>query len=151
MFRKPLEESIEEMRNMGKHLIPFNYPLNSPQTENDINPLKLKQLTVDGYQILLHYSKADYGDHYLETVQIFGRCYPFLPFHLVVKIARKVLGGYNLSLVEMLRENRKVYCWSVYLDLNGRPIEPPKKRKVEHCIYEGFEYDYLDSNQVNFY
>ena len=78
---------------------------------------------------------------------------PFLPFGLIVKLAQKILGGHHLSLVEMLRGNRKIYCWTLLVDKTGRPKKSniENSENVERCVYEGFEYGYIDPTTVNFY
>lgn len=148
-----LDEIIDRIRNMGNLLIPYNFPLGEPSWEDDLNFLKLTECTVDGYNIILHFSKAKYEDHYLETLQIMSRDTPFLPFGLIVKLAQKILGGHHLSLVEMLRGNRKIYCWTLLVDKTGRPKKSniENSENVERCVYEGFEYGYIDPTTVNFY
>jgi hypothetical protein len=148
---------IDELRVMGEHLIPLNFPRNDPNLENDISVLKKAEVVIDGYNIVIKFNKAEYfnqkeGDDYvLETFQLTGKDIPFLPFALVVKIGRRVLGGHHLSLVEFFNENRKVYCWSVCLDKRGRPISPPFEQEMKKCSYEGFEYDFIDSDELSFY
>ena len=72
------------MRNMGELLVPYNFPKADPRLENDLNVLKTVDCIVDGYSICLHFSKADYNSHYLETLQVLGKDIPFLPFCLIV-------------------------------------------------------------------
>lgn len=148
-----LEEVIESMRAMGDMLIPYNFPLVlSPITaEDDLAILKQKQVLVDGYPIMLHFQKADYRTHLMETLQIYGKNSPFLPFNLVCKLARRFLGTHHLSLVEIFKDNRKIYIWSVCVDRTGRPISAPYEMESEECDFEGFNYLYVQPNQVDFY
>ena len=148
---KSLDDIIEQMRNMGDLLVPYNFPLGHAEWEDDLNILKTVECTVDGYNLILHFSRADYDINFLETLQIMSRDTPFLPFNLVAKIAKKMLGGHNLSLVELLRGKRKIYCWTLTVDKSGRPLKPKFKDNVEKCVYEGFEYGYIDPSSVNFY
>lgn len=152
MYReKPLDEVIEDMRNMGERLIPHNPPKAPPTYgEDDLAIFKTRDVMVDGYDVTLHYSKADYDSHLMETLQIYGRHSPFLPFSLICKMARKFLGGHELSLVELFKENRKIYCWYVCVDRRGRPMPLPYDIEVEQCNYEGFNYLYTQPDQVNF-
>jgi hypothetical protein len=143
------ENLVCRLKSIGDMLIPYNFPLNDPQVEDDIHPLKIIETTVDGYRLIIYFSKADYDNYFLETAQIFGVNMPFVPFCLVVKIAQKFLGNENLSLVEIPRSNRKVYCWSVCKDKNGSAIEYPYNIKIETCQFEGFEYFYMQPDQVN--
>jgi hypothetical protein len=136
---------------MGDFLIPYNFPKNDPKIEEDTDVLKTMEVVVDGYSAVLHYNKADYSDHYLITFQVFGKHCPFLPFIVVAKLARKFLGEKNLSLVELLRNNRKVYCWTLYADLEGNPIKSKIEERGEFCTFEGFKYTYMSPTEINFY
>ncbi len=151
MYHKPLIEHVNEMRGLGEVLIDYNFPKAPPEWEDDLNVLKMRELVVDGYCILVHYSKADYGDHLLETLQVLGKNCPFLPFCLVCKLAKSYLGNRGLSLVEFFRDNRKIYCWTLTLDMEGKPIPSPFSPDVQMCVYDGLEYGYMKPNQVNFH
>ena len=147
-----LEKTIEEMRTLGEQLIEYNYPKVPAPEEDEINILKGREATVDGYELILHYSKSDYGTHYLESFQVLGKNMPFLPFHLVCKLAKRFLGEHYLSLVEIFRDNRKVYVWTITLDHDGKPL-PYNYRdtEAEECTYDGFIYHYMNPRTVNFY
>lgn len=145
-----LEQTVKRIKAMGDVLVPYNFPRNDPALEDDLNALKLTKTTVDGYDIALYYSKADHGQFTLETVQVYAENHPFLPFNVVIKIARRFLGSIKLSLIEFMRADKKVYCWTSYKDLNGIPIDPPIE-DFKHLQFEGFEYNYLSPASVNFY
>lgn len=149
MYNEKFDNLVKRLKSIGDKLVPYNFPRNSPRIEDDIHPLKVVETMVDGYEVVIYFSKADYAEHFLETVQIFGRNAPFLPFSLVVKIAQMFLGSSYLSLVEIPKANRKVYCWTVCLDREERPIESPYEVKSEICRFEGFEYAYMHPDQVN--
>jgi len=151
MKKLGLDETLENMRKMGEVLTPYNFPHNDPKIEDDLNAIKIMEGVVDGYRVQMHYNRADYGDHILETFQIFGHSAAFLPFAVVVKLAKKMLGGYNLSLVEIFKDNRKIYCWTVCVDKTGKPLPAPHEADSEHCVYEGFQYIYMHPSQINFY
>jgi len=142
---------IEVTRNLAKDLTPYNFPIGSVEWENYLSPLKKGEVETDGYQILYHFNRAYYGNHYLETFQIFNKHAPFLPFCLVSKLAQITLGSHHLSLVEFYQESRKVYCWTVCLDERGRPVETLMKEKSDSRIFEGFQYAYLSPDQLHFY
>jgi len=146
-----LDSTIDVLRTVAEHLVPYNYPQSPASLEDDIVPLKLATVDVDGYSVNLHFSKSFYQDYYLESLQIFGVHCPFLPFHIVVKIAQRFLGSHELSLVEVPRESRKYYCWTVCVDLQGKPLSPVTEQKGEPCTYEGFDYIYMLPGQFNFY
>ena len=116
-----------------------------------IAPLKKSEAEVDGYSIVIHFNRASYNDHYLESFQVYNKYAPFLPFSVVTKLARKALGSHHLSLVEFYQEDRKIYCWSVCLDERGRPIASPMKERSDSRVFEGFQYAYMTPEQLNLY
>lgn len=146
-----VDSQLEQLRSLGEFLVPYNFPLAPKGDENDLSVLKKTELEIDGYTVVVHFNKSFYDDYYLETFQIIGKNSPFLPFSLVVKLACRVLGKHYLSFVEFYEQNRKNYCWSVCLDLDGRAIPSPIEEESFSCEYEGFEYFYLNPNQLNFY
>lgn len=152
-YKEPkLDEIIEGMRNIGDMLVPYNFPKAPPPVmEDDLAIFKERQAIIDGYPTVLHYQKADYDKHYLETLQVYGKSSPFLPFSLVCKLGKRFLGSHHLSLVELFKDNRKIYIWSVFVDRRGRPIPSPYETETEECEFEGFNYLYMQPNQVNFY
>jgi hypothetical protein len=155
MFYKEskLEEIIEGMRALGDMLIPYNFPKAPPPTtmEDDLAIFKQREAIIDGYPIMLHYQKADYDKHLMETLQIYGKSSPFLPFNLICNLAKRFLGSHHLSLVEIFKDNRKIYIWSVCVDRRGRPIPAPFEMETEECEFEGLDYLYMQPSQVNFY
>lgn len=142
------DKTIENLRNLGEQLVPYN---SDPKHEDSIHVLKKATIDVDGYTVILYFHKCRHGKNFIELLQIMGDTTPFLPFNLIVKIACKVLGGHNLSLVEYYQENHKIYCWSVCVDDRGRPMPYPYNKPPEHCTFQGFEYDYLDPNELYIY
>lgn len=151
MYHVPLEEIVERTRSLGDTLVEYNYPLGSEEDEGDLSALKTVETTVDGYPVVLHYNKADYNDHFLETLQIFGRKTPFLPFSMVTKIARRFLGGSMLYLAELLQNDRKVYIWTICVDKEGHPIENPRQTESEELTFQGFEYRLLSPSNLHLY
>lgn len=145
------DSKIEITRNLAMQLVPYNFPVAPVELEYYIAPLKKGEVQVDGYTIVFHLNRALYGDHYLETFQIFNKYAPFLPFYLVTKLAKKVLGEHHLSLIEFYQDDHKIYCWSVCLDNRGRPILSPIKEQSKPRVFEGFEYMYMTPEQLNLY
>jgi len=145
------DEKIEKIRNLGNQLVPLNFPQGPVELEYHISALKKSEAQVDGYSVVFHFNRAKYNDHYLETFQLYNKYAPFLPFYLVAKLVKKVLGGHLLSLVEFYQDDKKIYCWSVCLDSRGRPIESPAKEKCKSKNFEGFKYSYMTPEQLNFY
>jgi hypothetical protein len=145
------DHKIEMIRNLAEHLVAYNFPLSPMDYEYDIACLKRMELDVDGYSVVIHFNKAFYGDYYLETFQVYNKNSPFLPFNLVTKLAKKVLGGHLLSLVEFYNYDHKIYCWTVCVDERGRPIPSPIQQKTKIKNFEGFEYSYMSPEQLNLY
>lgn len=155
MFYKEehLDAIIERMRNLGEMLVPYNFPQSPPPTtmEDELAIFKHREAIIDGYPVVLHYQKADYDKHLMETLQIYGKNSPFLPFGLICKLGKRFLGSNYLSLVELFKDNRKIYIWSVCVNRKGQPIPAPYEMETEECEFEGFNYLYMQPNQVNFY
>lgn len=145
------DSRLEILRNLSDDLVPYNFPLGPVELEYYIAPLKRSEAEVDGYPIVFHFNRAAYNDHFLESFQVYSRFTPFLPFCVVVKLARKALGSHHLSLVEFYQDDRKVYCWSVCLDSRGRPIHSPMNERTESRSFEGFKYSYMNPDQLNLY
>lgn len=151
-YKEPkLDEIVDNMRKLGEMLIPYNFPLAPITLEDDLAIFKERETVVDGYPIILHYQKSDYQKHFMETLQIYGKSSPFLPFNLVCKLAKRFLGSKHLSLVEIFKNNRKIYIWSVCVDKEGQAISSPYDTETEDCQFEGLNYLYMQPNQVNFF
>lgn len=147
----PFETVVKEMKQIGEDLIPYNFPLAPQSVEEKYNDYKTREILIDGYDVVLHYSKSDYGNYFSETIQILGLESPFLPFALVMKVAVKFLGFDNLALVELFKDNRKIYCWTTNVAKDGEVLVSPHFDDAEHCVFEGVEYVYLKQDQVSFY
>lgn len=141
---------VSRVKVLGNSLVPYNYPQNDPAIEDDLNALKVSRAVVDGYDVVIYYSKADHNAFFLETVQIYSEHTPFLPFSLVIKVARRFLGSDKLALIEFMRADKRVYCWTIYKDREDNPIDPPHE-DLQHLRYEGFEYTYISPASVSFY
>ena len=154
MENKSLDDLIDSMREIGDVLLISNDKVPSKETtavEDALSILRENVVTVDGYDLYVYYQKSDYNGYLVETLQIYNENSPFLPFNIVCKVGQKFLGSSELSLVELFKDNRKIYCWSVCVDKSGRPIPYPFKVKKEDCAFEGFKYAYMQSSQVNFF
>jgi len=150
MENKFLDDLIDSMKDVGDLLLSHSKQKSS-EVEDALSLFRENSITVDGYDLYLYYQKEDYGDYLVETLQMYNENSPFLPFGVVSKIGQKFLGSHNLCLVELFKDNRKVYCWSVCVDPSGRPIAYPFKTVKEECVYEGLKYSYMQPNQVNFF
>lgn len=145
-----LSEIVEVMTGIGEVLVPFNFPKAPITLEDHLGIFKARDAEIDGYPLFLHYQKSDYNEYYIETLQIHNRRGPFLPFNLICKIGTKFLGTLNLSLIEIFRENRKIYIWSKCTDKKGHTIAVPNNSESETCEYEGLQYLYMQPSDVDF-
>jgi hypothetical protein len=146
-----IDKIVEQMQRLANQLVFYNFPTVPAEDEDEINILKFHEAVIDGYNVILHYNKHDYGDHFLETFQVLGKEVPFLPFALICKLAQKFLGDRHLSLVEVMKERRKIYCWTIVRDARGRVKSSPYENEGTDCIYEGLKYSYVSPDKVNFY
>jgi hypothetical protein len=151
MFYQSLEDIIEEMRSVGDLIIDHNFPKMPVLMEDDLIIFKQREVVIDGYSVTVNYQKSDYGDIFMETLQIYGTNSPFLPFNLICKLGKRFLGSHNLSLVELFKDNKKIYIWTVWVDEQGKPCDPPYEIETEECVFEGLQYSYMQPNQVDFY
>lgn len=143
-----LDNHVKEMKELGEFLISYNFPKSSVKMDEVLQPLKLRSFFVDGYEVVVYYTKADHDETYLEMVQIYGKRIPFLPFCLVCKIGRKFLGEEHLSFIEMMRDGKKIYFWVRVSDKEGNAL--PDKNKEKTCRYEGFKFGYIKAENVRF-
>lgn len=143
------KETVDEMMNMGGLLVPCTYPAVSLDEGKESEILKQRDVVIDGYEVIISYSKADYGTHYLEVVQIQGLNVPFLPFNVICKVGRTFLGSHCLALIEVFKMRKKLYCWMLYTNKeSGEGVDPPE---TEPCTFEGFNFSALNPKLVNFY
>lgn len=148
MVHNTLGETVKVMKSMADMLVPKTYPRVGFEVEQDVILLKQRTIIVDGYETLVCYSKADYGDYFLESVQVQSTCAPFLPFNVVCKSGRAFLGSRNLCFVEFFKGHRKVYCWTIK-SREGRSLPPDKKTKPGS--YEGFAFSVLHPGSVDLF
>lgn len=147
-----LDEIVKETKALGEVLVSFNYP-KAPilSLEDDLGIFKAREAVVDGYPLFLHYQKSDYDQYLIETLQIHSLKSPFLPFNLICKIGRRFLGSEHLSLIEIYKQHRKIYIWSVSTDVDGNPVPIPDQTQIEECEFEGFQYSYLQPTNIDFF
>ncbi len=147
-----LAEHSERMKALGDILVKHTFPMASPADEEDVSVLKKREVVVDGYELGVSYSKSDYGDYLIETLQVWSKYSPFVPFCVVCKVARHFLGGDHLSLVEIFRENKKVYIWTVPRNPSGKAVESPcSATEYQPQEFEGFRYRLMNPDTVKFY
>lgn len=143
-----LSETIKEMRAMATLLIPYTFPQAEFADEQRILCLKQRTITIDGYEVILFYSDAEYKEHLLSSLQVRPVQGPFLPFTVVCKIGRNFFGSRNLSYIEFFRNNKKIYCWTIK-SREGKKLFPGKKTKPGS--YEGFDFRILHPGSVDLF
>jgi hypothetical protein len=148
---KNIDVILEEMRSLGETLVEYNFPLKPVEYEDDLSVLKLREATVDGYGVFMHFSKSDYGDYFIENFQIFSKHSHFLPLRLVLKLGQKMLGSHELYLLEIIKPQGKVYCFMVTVDHNGKPMKSQYEADSEVQEFEGVSYRFMDPSNVKFY
>lgn len=155
-----LDDHVRQMKQMGTLLLPQSFPLGKPEDEDVISCLKQREIVVDGYDLVLYFNRCRYLDVDLETLQMFGKYFSFLPFRLACKVAYKFLGDKELSFIEVTHYKtpnvmdeyaRKIYVWAVYYNNQNQPIPSPFAKKSSLCNYEGFSYLQVDKEQVAFF
>lgn len=149
---RKLKEIAANMRSLGNMLIPYTYPRTFVSLfDGDLDVFREREIYVDGYSLIIYYQKSDYSHYVLESLQVYNKVGPFLPFCVVLKVAVEFLGAEGLSLVEIFKSNRKIYCWSLATDHQGSPIELPYEADGESCVFDGVPYFYINPSYVNFY
>jgi len=143
-----IAKSVDQMKTIARRLVPYTFPKVPFEEEQEVLALKYRGMTIDGYDVTVCYSEADYGEYTLKSLQIQSGHSPFLPFHLICKIGRIFLGSEGLSYIEFFRNNRKVYCWTVK-SKNGNLLPPSKKTKAG--FFEGFEFRILHPGSVDLF
>ena len=143
-YHKHIDIHIDEMRAAANQLVDYTTPKASKRTEADIDCLKQRRIVVDGYEIAIHFSCADYDVCRIESLEIVGVYVPFLPMYLVCKVASLFLGSCELKYAESFKRGRKVYIWTIAIDKRGRPIRVTKD-DLQTCSYEDFVFSYLES------
>lgn len=140
---------VTEMKDLATQLMPQSFPKQSGSSEDAIRPLKLRNMVIDGYEVVIYFSRSEYPTHIYETFQIYGQKMPFLPFHFVLNTAKRFLGERHLSFVELFVSNRKLYIWTRTVDHNGK-VMAVTMDDVKEDSYDGVKFTRLNPSNVNF-
>ncbi len=153
MEEKPLDQHIQEMKALSEQLIPNTYPQVTFEEESKILPLKCRTIVVDGYEIAVNFSISSHKKYNIESIQIQSAYAPFLPFNMVCKIAKAFLGSEELSYIDFVKQNKKIYCWTVRKWTTKRKKNQiiPIKIEEKTSSFEGFEFAILNPGSVNLY
>lgn len=153
-----LERHIREMRVLASLLSPHSFPEVSPKDEEVIAPLKQREVSVDGYDVVVFFSTCSYGQVRLETLQLYGKDFSFLPFTVICKLARRFLGDEGLAYVEVMHhgkdggfdgDSRKIHIWTVYY-ADGQRISSPFAKELKSCHFDGLRYAQMTRDEINF-
>jgi hypothetical protein len=129
------DDHIREMKNLATLLQSFTLPKHP--FDSDIFWLKQRDVIIDGYPMVCHYSEADYSEGCLAVLTLGCKYAPFIPFAAVCKAAKKFLGTDNLTLFECTKDGGKIYSWMV-LFRQGKAVEG--NAKTERQNYNGFNF-----------
>lgn len=143
-----IQDTVDSMKNMADLLIPYSFPNVSFEEELKVLCMKQRNVCVDGYEIIVVFSRADYRKHILETLQIQSPQVPFIPFNIVCKTAQLFMGQKDLAYIDFFRNNRKVYCWS-NKTVGDKRLAPNNKSRM--ASYEGFEFHLLAPGSVDLF
>ena len=159
-YMSALNKHVQEMLSLSKHLLKYSFPLTPPEDEDIISILKQREIEVDGYELVVYLNRCRYSDVELETLQVYGKYFTFLPFALVCKVANAFLGDKELSLIEVMHHrqgnvmdeySRKIYVWSVYYNADGEKITSPFVNQLTPCSYDGLHYSHVNREQITFF
>lgn len=142
------QEAIENMKAVAEYLMDYTFPMVSFEDEQKILCMKQRTLTIDGYEIVVCYSMANYEKYVLDTLQIQSPQVPFLPFNIVCKVAQLFLGKENLCYIDFFKYNKKVYCWAVK---SFEGIRLPPSKKSDPTSYEGFDFHLMQPGTVDLF
>jgi hypothetical protein len=141
MYEK-LDDQIDPMKKMAIMLVPYSHP---HVRDDDVCFLKQREIIVDGYSIILQFSRADYNGMYVDLVSVSGKYMPFLPIGLLCKIGQKFLGDKELTFTEILRNGKKAYNWMQMCKRDGTPISNQMLNDGVEDSFNGFEFTHCSS------
>jgi len=138
------EVMVREMKGLAGVLQPFTPPRHP--ADSDISWLKQREMIIDGYPFIAHYSEADYGDVLMQVLTIGCKFAPFVPFNIVCKAVKLFMGDRdNLTLFEYTGEGRKLYSWML-ASRDGKPVDDFQMANSEKDNYNGFNFYRADTS-----
>lgn len=156
-----LEENVKNIKFLSELLEPYSFPKGDAADEIILFPLKQRVLNIDGYEVLVFFNKCQYEDYILETVQVYGRYFSFLPFNIVIKVYKLffdvLIPAYSSVFNKIYKDIsslRKTYIWIVYKNLKNEYLNY-KKFPVELesglITYNDFSYVKIKENKMRFF
>jgi hypothetical protein len=125
MIVKSLKEHADEMRKVGLVL--------PGENDDDLLALRMREVRVDGHDLVVHYVTSNFDDMALETLNVFGKYIPFVPLTVVCKVVREFLGTQKLALLQIFKDGRRVYQWNVLKNIDGDVVPYPDDGDVGNC------------------
>lgn len=144
---KNIKETVKEMKALSDLLAISSFPKVSLKKEKDVLILKQRSIILDGYYIALCLSKSDYGEFFLESLQIQSEYSSFLPFNVICKLGKIFFGEKHLSYTEFFKENKKIYFWSIKTK-DDLILNIEEKSKIIN--YEGFKFYIMNKDGYDF-
>jgi len=145
---KKLDDIVTEMRAISQQLVRYTFPKVAIQEEQEILPLKVRSVDIDGYEVVVSFSRAEYKKDFVESLQIQARYSLFLPFNVVCKLGIAFLGDKYLAYTDFFKEDHKIYCWMIRLENNQ--VVPPTTKAVP-ASFENFDYYMLNPGYLDFH
>jgi len=118
-----LEDVVERMRDFAHRSEHLTFPQVPLAEEYIILPLKIRHFHIDGYEVILNFSRSIHNDRAVECLQIQSAYTPFLPFDLVCKLGFAFLADEHLCFTEFMKGRHKLYCWTL-LFCDGETLSP---------------------------
>lgn len=125
------QNQIESMQNIALMLIDNPHP--------EVNLLRQRQITIDGYDLITMLNRDIVDGQIIETLEIVNYSAPYLPMHLLCKVAILFLGGHHLIYYSKYIESKRVYIWMVFLDSTGKPVAS-NLNNLKDLEYEGLRF-----------
>jgi len=158
-MQQALEETVRQMRSLALTISPYSFPHSTHQDEIDLACLKQREIEVDGYDLGVHFNIADHGKFKLESLQVFGKYFTYLPFRVVAKVAVAFLGDKELTLAEIMHSRsvdidkhcRKIYLWTVYFNSDGERTSSPFYKRSKEVEVDGFKFYRVAEREFNFF
>lgn len=143
------------MKKAAKELLFHSFPLVSREKEAEISVLKQRIINLDGYQLGVYYNECKYDKYLLNSLQVFGKQFTYIPFSIAFKVAVRFLGTHKLSLIEVPYQgklcSKKIFVWTVYYDADGLAIDNPFHSVQNLDEYNGVKFNRLNPSDVRFF
>lgn len=138
---RTIEQHVSEMKETANFLAEYSWPKTSMIDERHIICLKQREVIIDGYDVVLHFSVNNYDMHTMHTFQIYSRYSSFLPFSLTCKVAEKFLGKEAIYYLSIIQQDRKIYIFSQCIGRDGNYVMDNTYQSCKKDSYMGFNFN----------